>query len=230
MTAPLATEQTDGQPNYTHAEEAAIALLALYLGSSDAVTAALLPERLVVTLTALGLQRRAVVAAGRLAMAPPLSGRGRYGSPSPDSSTTTMVRTVKAEEPLMRARYVLNAAKRLSKALLAGGSGLFPAALRVEATYMDQQRYAGQNRAKAAASYDRAAALAGPDGKLRWNAQHDGRVTPDCAALDGTLFAAGEPPHGLLPGAVHARCRCFATPSYDAFTAQPQLFASAWAV
>lgn len=130
----------------------------------------------------------------------------------------------------MRARYLLNAAKRLSKALLAGGSGLFPAAIRVEKTYMDQQRAAGMKRRKAAAALDQVSALAGPNGKWRWNAAHDDRVTPDCAALDGTLHNAGETADGLIPGAVHMQCRCFPTVASDLFTPQPQLFASAWAL
>ncbi|HXJ27404.1 MAG TPA: minor capsid protein, partial [Streptosporangiaceae bacterium] len=93
-------------------------------------------------------------------------------------------------------------------------------------TYLDAHRAAGQNRVKAATAYDRAAAAAGPDGKLRWNAVMDERTTADCAALNGTLFTADKPPGGLLPGAVHPRCRCTATPAFDTFGAQPTVFAS----
>lgn len=235
MTAPQSDQQQD---DHTAEEAAVIAALVVFFASVSAVKATLLPVRLVNRLVALGLEPRAVRAAGRLAMAPPLTGRGRYGSPTrtTDPATTTL-RTVKAEEPLMRARYVLAASKRLTRAIRlskrtdqqkpkAEGKpkskvDLFVAAVRVEKTYLDAHRKAGQNRARAAAAMDRVAAAAGPDGKLRWNTQRDNRVSPDCAVLEGRLFTADKPPNGLIPGAVHPRCRCYATAATDVFGAAP---------
>lgn len=242
MTSPQPDDQQSPQQddNPTAAEAAVIAALMLYFASVAAVSATLLPARLVAKLTDLGLEPRAVRAAGRLAMAPPLTGRGRYGSPTAGATATTL-RQVKAEEPLMRARYVLNAAERLTKALVLAGKqaatqsstqgqsdeaapkteSLFVKAVRLEAQYMDQQRAAGQNRARAAKSLDRAAAEAGPDGKLRWVAVMDSRTTADCAALNGTLFTLDKPPVAGLPGMVHSRCRCGAVPAYDSFRSEP---------
>lgn len=253
MTSPQPDPQQDDNP--TAAEAAVIAALMVWFASVAAVSATLLPPRLVGRLTDLGLEPRAVRAAGRLAMAPPLTGRGRYGSPTA-GATATALRQVKADEPLTRARYVLNAAKRLTKALLLAGKraatqsgtqgqsgtsgtsdeagnaapkaeSLFAKAVRLEAQYMDQQRAAGQNRARAAKALDQAAAEAGPDGKLRWVAILDSTTTPDCAALHGTLFTLDKPPRDpqsgkrLTPGAVHPRCRCKAVPAYDSFRSDP---------
>lgn len=227
--SPQPDPQQDDQP--TAAEAAVIAALMVWFASVAAVSATLLPPRLVGRLTDLGLEPRAVRAAGRLAMAPPLTGRGRYGSPARDTAraTTTTVRGAKSEEPLMRARYVLAAAKRLTKALLldaknavssddTSGSGkrsesLFVKAVRVEKTYLDAHRGAGQNRLRAAKAMDAAAAAAGPDGKLRWVA-HAG-ACPICADLNGTLFTVDAPPDGLIPGAAHPHCGCDSVPAYD---------------
>lgn len=226
MTSPQ-PDQSDDQPDYTAAETAVIAALMAYFASTAAVSATLLPARLVTRLTDLGLEPRVVRAAGRLAMAPPLTGRGRYGSPVRDvtRATTTTVRDVKADEPLMRARYVLAAAKRLSKALLldvknavssdetAAKDSYLAKAVRIEKTYLDAHRGAGQNRLRAARAFDQVAAAAGPDGKLRWVA-HAG-ACPICAGLDGTLFTVDAPPDGLIPGAVHPHCGCGSVPAYD---------------
>jgi SPP1 gp7 family putative phage head morphogenesis protein len=229
----VTTPQTDQQQQDDHtAEEAAVlAALVVFFASVAAVKATLLPVKLVARLVTLGLEPRAVRVAGRLALAPPLTGRGRYGSPARTTGpATTTLRTVKADEPLMRARYVLAAAKRLSRAARLNNRpdqgeqdtgkpksrvDLFAAAVRQEKNYLDAHRQAGQNRAKAAAAYDRAAIDAGPNGKLRWTAVMDSRTTADCAALDGRLFTPDDPPNGLIPGAVHPRCRCTATVAYD---------------
>lgn len=223
--------EPDQAPSHqTGAETAAVALLAAYFGSRDAVAAAVLPDRLVAALVALGLRRRAVVAAGRLAMAPPLTGRNRHGSPTVQSgATTSLVRQVKADEPAARAQYVLAAAQRLTKALDAtntasAGMDVFAAAVRLEAGYMSQQRQAGQNRAKAASALDRVFAEAGPNGKWQWVAQMDGSTTADCRALNGTLHPVGETANGLIPGSVHPQCRCTARPVTDTFSRQPLVF------
>lgn len=206
MTAPqLDPQQPQG---LSPAEEAVIAALAVYFGSSAAIGATMLPAALVARLAALGISPKAVRAAGRITMAPPLTGRRRYGSPT---SRTSTVRAVATDEPLMRARYLVAAARRLTQALL--DRAPFDAALRQERRYLDQHRTAGRNRARAAAELDRVATEAGP--WLRWHTVIDSRTDAECLALDGTVFTLDNLPGGLIPGAVHARCRCYATSMFD---------------
>lgn len=226
MTSPQPLRPDQRQPDYTDAEQVVLTALTIFFASKLAVSAMLLPVRLAAKLTDLGLSSAAVRAAGRLVLAPPLTGRGRFGSPSPDAPFTTMSRQTKAEEPRMRAQFVLDSAKRITTASADDGPDSTATAVRVEATYLDAHRAAGQNRARAAAALDRAGAAAGPGGKLRWVAVADERTTADCAALDGTLFAFDDPPGGLIPGAVHARCRCSAVPAVDIFSDQPTVSAS----
>ena len=162
MTFPLATEQTDSQQDNSHADDAAVAFLAMFLRSPTATT--VLPEHLVTVLTGLGLQRDAVLAAARLVLTEPATQSAGY--------RTAMVRTVVQQEPELRARYLLSAAKRLTAGSL---NGVFPQALRVEQTYADQQQAAARNRVRAATAYDTATAKAGPNGKLQWHTAEDDR-------------------------------------------------------
>jgi SPP1 gp7 family putative phage head morphogenesis protein len=242
MTAPGQDQQPPDQ--YTAAEIAVLAALAAYLATRLAVAAVFLPTRLVGRLTALGLSARAVRDAGKLALEPPLTGRGRHGSPSatppgapPPSATgaypgwsagaapgspaaahpgtpagspmTSTARQAKADEPTMRAQYILTAAKRLTRAQTLD---VYDQALRLEQTYLDQHRHAGQNRVKAAQALDEIAAKHGP--WLQWIAVLDHRTTPDCRALNGRLFTIDNLPNGQIPGAVHPRCRCRAAPFF----------------
>lgn len=112
-----------------------------------------------------------------------------------------MVRLMAANEPTMRARYVLAAAKRLTRAALAGE---YTAGLRRERHYMAAHRMAGQKRAQAAKAYDRVARQAA---YLKWVTADDERVDSACAARDGSVWRVDNP---IMPppGAVHARCRC----------------------
>lgn len=219
----MTTPQPDQQPDegLSPAEEAVIAALALYFASTAAVSAVMLPKRLVEQLMALGLSARAIRAAGRAAMAPPLTGRGRYGSPA-RGATTTALRGVKSEEPTMRARYVLAAAKRLTRATTLG---VLPQALRQEKTYLAGHRRAGQNRANAAARLDRVAAESGP--WLRWATKNDDRVEADCRALAGRVFTVDNLPvvNGIpaIPGALHVRCRCWPEPAFDRTQSLPTI-------
>jgi SPP1 gp7 family putative phage head morphogenesis protein len=242
MTAPGQGQQPPDQ--YTAAEIAVLAALAAYLATRLAVAAVFLPARLVGRLTALGLSARAVRDAGKLALEPPLTGRGRHGSPSPTppgtpppspsgaypgsppgpgpgspagaypgrpagSPMTSTARQAKADEPTMRAQYILTAAKRLTRAQTLD---VYDQALRLEQTYLDQHRGAGQNRVKAAQALDQVAIKHGP--WLRWQTAGDSRVGPECAALAGVLFTIDNLPGGQLPGAVHPACRCKAVPAF----------------
>jgi len=210
VTAP----QPDQQPQQNHdTRDAIIAAIALWFASSAAVSATMLPANLIRQLIASGLSGRAVRAIARLTMAPALTGRRRGGSPTPTPGMTAS-QTVAAEEPTMRARYLVNAAERLSEA---EDLGKYDAGLRMEERYLAQHTAAGRNRARAAAELDRVAAEHGP--WLIWVTKNDSRVEPDCRELAGTVFTADNPPKGQIPGAVHPRCRCKAVGMYD--TTQP---------
>lgn len=189
------------------AEQAAIAALAVYLAGTGAVAATTLPVALVARLALLGLPARAVRAAGRITLAPPLTGRGGWGSPAPPprprdrGDTVSMRRLTAANEPTMRARYLLAAAKRLTAAL---AEGKFTAGLARERTYLQAHRRAGIRRQRIARDYDR---LAVRHAYLRWQAVLDNRTTPDCAARHGSVWRVSNPPYPP-PGAVHVSCRC----------------------
>ena len=210
----------DQQQGLTPQEEAVIAALALFLASVVAVRAVTLPLLLVDRMVALGLNRRAVRAAGKLTMEPALTGRTRWGSPTvaedPEPNPfglassrrfgpPTMVKRMAANEPTMRARYLLAAAKRMTKA---AASGEFTAGLRREQTYLAAHRRAGQRRAKSARAYDVAAR-----GQLFmvWVTAGDSKVDPHCRALEGSAWSVDRPPVPC-PGAVHPWCRCVARP------------------
>jgi len=132
---------------------------------------------------------------------PASSQRGKSGPP------VSMARRIAADEPTMRARYVLAAAKRLTAA---AARREFTKALRRERAYLAAHRRAGQRRAKAAQAYDEMARRHGPF--LRWKAIMDSRTTPDCAQLNGQLFHVDNPPFPP-PGARHVHCRCVAIPA-----------------
>lgn len=254
-------QQPGQQQGLTPEEEAVIAALALFLASVVAVKAVTLPSALVGRLVGLGLPRRAVAAAGKLTLEPALTGRTRWGSPTPadlseassfnpplgfpgsGSSPTgsqghtlsivgsradgsaaeraraaievaktsrrfgppTMAKRMAANEPLMRARYLLAAAKRLAKA---AAEGRFIEALRREQDYLDAHRKAGQRRARIAREYD---VVAQGQTFLRWVAVMDKKTTADCAALDGSIWNVNNPPFPP-PGAQHSSCRCSSVP------------------
>lgn len=174
--------------------------LAAWFGSPAAINATRLPSDLVAELVALGISERAARKAGALALAVRLTGRSRYGSPTPYVGMP-LTRRVAGEEPDLRARYVIAAARRLTE-------DNSDAAVKREANYLAQHVAAGRRRRAAAALVD-AVAKHSATGYMRWNTRHDNRVTPDCAALEGRLFTIDNPPG--IPGAMHMRCRCYAT-------------------
>ena len=185
------------QHQLSPAEEAVVAAIAAYLATRAAVAAVRLPGVLVGRLMALGLSQRAVREAGRMVMAPPLTGRTRWGSPAASSPgvVVSAARTVAVDEPMMRARYLFNAARRLTDAIITGD---FPAALKKERRYMAQHRAAGLGRRAGAAAVDAVAARA--NGYLVWV----GGTCPECKPLDGQVFRVGNMP--LPPRHFHCAC------------------------
>lgn len=206
MTAPLPVEpfpyeQPPEQPS--PAVEVVIATLTAYLASQAAIPAATLPASLIALLGTIGIPPIPARRAARLALSVRMTGRSRYGAPTmyPGAPTT---RRVAADEPLMRARYIVNAARRLTRALI---DGQLPAATRAEKRYLVAHVNAGRNRRAAAKRLDQLAERSGP--WLKWNTRRDNRVTLDCRRLDGVVFTIDNPP--AVPGAVHPTCRCYAT-------------------
>jgi SPP1 gp7 family putative phage head morphogenesis protein len=181
---------------------AVLALLTAWFRSKAAISANRLPEELLSSLEAAGYDPTAAAKAGEIVLNHPLSGRTRGGSPEAQPGEPA-ARLVASDEPEMRARYLLAATQRLTEAEQAGD---FDAAVRREATYALQHVKAGQNRRQAAKRLDE---LAGDtDQLLVWRAVMDKNTTPDCAALNGRIFHASNPPG--IPGAMHSRCRCSA--------------------
>lgn len=188
----------------TPVEQAVVAAVAAYLATRAAVQAVALPTALVSRLASLGLSTRAVRAAGRLTLDPPLTGRTRWGSPARRYGRQTMVRRMAAAEPTMRAKYLLAASKRLTAAIVAGE---FTAGLARERRYLSLHRKAGQRRAKVAREYDRVARNAT---YLKWVTTGT-NVDPHCASRAGMVWHVDNPPMPP-PGAVHPWCKCKSMP------------------
>jgi hypothetical protein len=105
-----------------------------------------------------------------------------------------------------RASYVLSAARRLAQGAL--GEGDFSKALGQERLYAAAHADASTRRIAAARTIDHLAGIHGP--VLGWYARRDAKTTPECRLASGGNFSALNPPSIGWPGAVHARCRCYA--------------------
>jgi SPP1 gp7 family putative phage head morphogenesis protein len=182
-------------------ESGLLARLTAWFASRDAIAATQLSEDLVAQLVAAGLDHRAVTTVGEMVLDRPLTGRSRHGAPTGFEGMPA-TRRVAAEEPRMRAEYLLAAAQRLSEAVK---KGRYDQALDSEKRYLDAHVAAGRNRRRAAVRLDEL----GKDGQtLVWRTVMDQHTTPECAALNGRIFSADDPPG--IPGAMHSRCRCTA--------------------
>lgn len=172
-----------------------------WFASQPAISATELPDELVDELVAHGFSRQAVIDAGKMASHPPLTGRSRYGSPSPKDGMTA-VRRIASEEPGMRAQFVLAGAQRLTDA------DDFAEQLAAEQRYRDMHAALGRKRRRAARQVDDAESQS-HSGWLVWRCA--AKPEARCAALEGRLFTPDNPP-GVYPGAVHVSCRCHAEP------------------
>lgn len=199
MTSPALNQNADQQHQLNPAEKAAVAAIAAYLATRAAVSAVRLPGALVGRLTALGLSQRAVRLAGRMTLEPALTGRNRWGSPTrPDvgSDTISAARLVASDEPMWRARYLLNAAKRLTTALTVGD---LAQAVKREKRYLSQHRAAGLDRRAGAKQVDQVLARTSSP-YLVWV----GGTCDECRPLDGQVFRVGATP--LPPRHLHCHC------------------------
>jgi hypothetical protein len=107
---------------------------------------------------------------------------------------------IAADEPSLRAQYMVNAAWRLTNA------DNYQIALRDEQRYLAAHFAAAANRRAAAERIDKHV------GVLRWVTAGDERVHPRCRRMEGRLFTARNLPDGLVPGGVRVGCRCRAVP------------------
>lgn len=179
-------------------------ILIAWFGSKAAIGATQLPAEILAALVAAGFNRLAAGMAGEITLKHSLPGRTRSGSPG-RTSEMSAAQQVAAEEPEMRAEFLLASADRLSEAV---DSGTLEAATVKEERYVAQHVAAGKNRRKAAQKLD---GLAAKSDYLIWRTVMDKNTTPDCAALNNRVFLAAAPPG--LPGAMHPKCRCTAEPT-----------------
>lgn len=163
-------------------------------------TAAQLPDDLLGLLTATGIAEDAAAEAGAMTASVAVLGQTNTGSPSWTRVMTAVDRVANAE-PMMRAQYVVNAARRLTDA------ENYDTALRNEQRYFNDHLAAAANRRDAAAQID------GYGNRvLRWVTAGDSKVHPRCRRMEGRLFTASNLPDGLVPGGVRVGCRCRAVP------------------
>lgn len=111
-----------------------------------------------------------------------------------------------------RASYLINAARRISRAWIAEGAptSLTPAmddALDREVRFARQHFEATYKREQAAAQV---AEMAQQWGSIRlgWHAVMDRRTSAECRAANGRNFDPNRIPPIGLPGSVHPHCRC----------------------
>jgi hypothetical protein len=200
----------DQQQGLTGTEQAVVDALTTALLEGTLVAGTAIPLYLLLRLTGLGIDKRAARAAIRLGLTDPVR------IPRNLRVRGTATSRVAAAEPGIRARYILNAAKRITANLRHVGEepGGLLTALREERRYLAQHIDAARNRRRAARAVD---AVARTSPFMYWRAVLDGRTTEDCRSLNGTLFTIADPPRdamgrALLPGMVHSRCRCYAVP------------------
>jgi hypothetical protein len=184
-------------------EQSAVSDLTAWFASTKSVPGQQLPDRLIADLVELGIPRRAAVEAGRLAMPAPLTGRTGHGSPTPQEGMSA-ARRVAWQEPGMRALFVLNSARRLAQAI---EDERLSAQLADEQRYRDAHVAMGRRRRQAARQLDDVASQS-HDGWCVWRCAAKPEAV--CAALEGRVFKASNPP--AIPGAVHMSCRCSAEP------------------
>lgn len=229
----MASPEPTPQPTPTEQlqdDAAVIAQLSVAIAEATTIAELVLPPALLALLLRMGLRRDAIQAAAALTLRGPL-----YRTPARGSRASgTAAAQVAAQEPEMRARYLLAAARRITRDLRTvtprrpgekpppPGQRLADA-IRRERRFWRQHLDAQRNRRRAAHEVD-LVALVSP--WMQWQTANDARVEQDCRHLAGRTFTIADPPrldgHVVWPGAVHPHCRCRAVPVVD-----PALFGSA---
>lgn len=218
MTSP----QPADQPGLSDTENAVLVALATFLTETALVGATALPLYLLLRMTGLGLDRRAVQAAAALTLRPPIFRTPASGPRKGNTAAALMAR----QEPRLRALYLLNAAKRITTDLRTvipptpGRPAVTPKqqladALRRERRYWRLHVDAQRKRRDAARAVD-GVLVEAPSPWLVWQTRNDTRVEVDCRHLSGSVFTLDDPPildgRLVLPGTVHPACRCIARP------------------
>lgn len=182
MSSPAADPQQQEAPS----EEAALALIVLALLASG--TAAQMAGQMLEVLSSLGIPAEA--SADALALILP------HRLELPESNRTPKGAAQRGEFAL-RARYILNAARRL-----AGGG-----TLAAERRYLAQHIAARKARGEAAEQVQDMVSRVGP--VVGWYAVLDSRTDPVCRLAHGTNFDARVPSPIGYPGSLHGgACRC----------------------
>lgn len=207
-----------------------VGALATFLAEAAVTTVVALPPYLYVRLLRLGFRRDAIQAAATLTLRTPFFRRPQHG---PRTGGTAAAQ-VAAAEPEMRARYLINAARRITRDLrtvIPAKPGERPRtaqdrlrdALRRERRYWRMHVDAQRNRRTSAHAVDTATAQSP---HWQWVTAGDARVEADCRRFAGRTFTIADPPRlngrPVWPGAVHPHCRCTAVATFD-----PRLFGSA---
>lgn len=229
----MASPQPVDQPTddgLSKGEQEAVAALTAFIAEAVLVEAVTLPPRIYARLLRLGLRRDAVQAAATLTLRAPFF---RTHARGPRSGGTAAAQ-VAAQEPELRARYLLAAARRITRDLrtiVPTKPGETPPtvaqrltdALRRERRHWRAHVDAQRNRRQAAREVDR---LAQVSPWWEWQTANDARVEADCRRFAGRTFTVADPPRlngrVVFPGAVHPHCRCRAVGTFD-----PSLFGSA---
>lgn len=209
MTAPVAQLPADPeqqQPTQDHQAAETVATIAALLAAAGSVgatygAAETARAGIVHALGKLGLKRR---------QAADLVAQDAATPPPPRIPVSAAARRVGGDGPTYRALYLVNAAKRLTKAVkspdLTVGDQLAK-----ERRYFQQHKTAQTEREQAAQRIDAATNSYGPI--LGWYARLDERTTPECRAANRRNFRPDQPPAIGLPGLKHSgRCRCWPGP------------------
>ena len=227
MTAPQPDEQP-APPDDT--EQAALGALTTFLAEAALTGVVVIPPEIYRRLLRLHLHPAAIRAAAALTLRGPLFRRPQRGP----RTAGTAAALVAAGEPEMRARYLIAAARRITRDLrtvVPTPSGGTPAtladrlrdALRRERQFWRMHVDAQRNRRASAHAVDEVTAVSP---WWQWQTAGDARVEADCRRFAGRTFTVAAPPmldgHPVFPGAVHPRCRCRAVSTFD-----PRLFGSA---
>jgi hypothetical protein len=121
-----------------------------------------------------------------------------------------------------RAQFMLSACKRVQAAIVAARSQGTPVldairkAMALEQRWLALHVQMSTRRIRAACAVDGLAETYG--NLLGWNAIIDAATTPGCRLANGQNFRADRPPYiegsPSLPGAVHEKCRCWASAAH----------------
>lgn len=193
------TQPAPSDEEQRNREAAVVAAVAALLDVGASIETA--RSRVVALLVTLGISAVAVGAALRIVATLP--------APAPGPSSAARTATLRAEN-VYRAYYVLNASRRIQKAIREGRS--VERAIADESRYTKQHLLAKANRSATATTIDADARKYGKT--LGWYSKMDSRTTEECRYANGRNFEVDRRPPMGYPGAVHTNCRCRSGPPH----------------